>query len=144
MRFVPFFLACTLLACQPSTRPNQLTSEAKKTIQKADELASSQSCENRRQATQLLMELDNVLETAVDEDPIQNLALGRLQDQASDNYHAYIRQAYDQHCCWAIAVIIECADEHPNELTTRNLNVLTQIKGFYANNCSGGQRTAML
>ncbi len=136
-------LALSILACSPS-QDKILEQEASAVFKRADDLQPSATCELRLKVAEGLTLLDDKIELALDDPDNNYTALESLQEQTSERYHTLIRTSYDNKCCWAIGMIVECAEKHPNELTQENLRALLNVKRYYSNNCCQHTQTAML
>ncbi|KKQ80161.1 MAG: hypothetical protein UT02_C0014G0011 [Parcubacteria group bacterium GW2011_GWC2_38_7] len=136
-----FFLS----ACA-SQRENALISKAKKTFNRAEQLHKSNTCEDRESAARLLADLSTELDEASDDNPLENLELGKLQIQASNQYNTYVREGFNGNCCWAIGLVVQYAHDHLEILTSVNKQDLAQIKSYYLHACCNqqGEETASL
>jgi hypothetical protein len=134
---------------QPTTdadvQTSQLIDQARAELQTAEDLFETGTCDSRRRATETLLKVDMLIEqiTNLDSDEARSIA-----SLADDKYHQYIRDGYAAECCWAVNLIIRCAEDHLHTLEAPQMATLEGIKTRYHRRCEtpskGPIQTAML
>lgn len=127
----------------------QLVEQAKVELRTAEAFYKSGTCDSQRLATETLLKVDMINEqlTHLDADTGSKNAARNLAKLADDKYHQYIREGYAAECCWAMNLIIRCAENHLDQLEEKERCGLNGVKQFYARKCMSSEapiQTAML
>lgn len=148
-----FLMSCNQSGDQQQTttdadaQAQQLIEQAKAELETASELYESETCDNRQRATETLLKVDMIIEQVnqIKTNKTSQIAASNIAKMADDKYHQYIRAGYAAECCWAVGLIIRCAEDHIHTLQEPQMANLQEVKSRYKHKCvSGPIQTAML
>lgn len=118
-------------------RAEQLVEQASAMYSSAADLTRYQTCVSQEEAANRLLDVLELTVGAEDLKAEEKLTaqIRLINHRAEALFYSQIRRSFDAQCCWAMNVIIQCAEENKEELPEPQQARLQEVKSQYQSVC---------
>jgi len=143
---IPVILFGMILTFSGCDRPDDtlaqsLLEQAQEQLETADSFDKG-TCSAQSQALTPLLEVGELSQKIAKldcDDDIKSSA-SNLAALADNQYHQVIKVGFKHKCCWAVQLIIGCAENNIDQLESEQLCGLAGVKEFYSDHCIARSR----